>query len=149
MGGESGFYTQFVMEELRGEDEERTDDREEVKVGRTSRKSSHIEMYSLNSPLSFTLSLHRERPGERRESGPAVLQGACENRPRGHGRCVCIDTSVCWSSPHYYICMCVCVSLSRRAEMATHSNSSWGEEASKLTFEPLLFLASPAWWWVV
>lgn len=45
-------------------------------------------------------------------------------------------------SGHYYICMCVWVSLSGRAEKATRSSGSWGEEASKLTFEPLLFLLS-------
>lgn len=59
-----------------------------------------------------------------------LLQGACENMLRGHTRCVCAGHSA------IIICVCHC------PEGRRWRYSSWGEEASKLTFEPLLFLTA-------
>lgn len=52
-----------------------------------------------------------------------------------------------------YVCVVVilallCMCVSHCPEGWRWRYSSWGEEASKLTFEPLLFLAPPVWWWV-
>ncbi len=48
------------------------------------------------------------------EAGPAVLQGACENRLRGHMRCICV------CGGHLGIITYVCVSLSGSMEMTIH-----------------------------
>lgn len=76
----------------------------EKKKGRIERQIE-IWFLILLASLRSRLSRRHERPGGGGESGPAVVQGACENGLRGHRRCVVVISAL----SYMYVRVCLIV----------------------------------------